>query len=188
MKYFKKKGEVMNKIFSFFLIVFLFFGCAKKEKIVVQIDNIKITKDEFEKNFTKFNIDKPDAEQAKKEFLENLINRKLILKEAEKLGLDKDTAFLESVQDFWEQSLLKLVLEKKSKELFLNINVSDKEIEDFFNANKEKFVSSDISSSYEQIKILILKEKQRKAIENWLSSLKNKAKIKINYKELGLGQ
>jgi hypothetical protein len=161
-------------------------SCAPKEKIAISIDGIKITKAEFERDFQKFNLSKPDTAEARKEFVDNIVNRKLILKEAETTNLDKDPAFLEDVQDFWEQSLLKLTVDKKAKQLFMNIKIDDKEIGDFYNANKDKFDNKPIADVYGEIRLILFKKKQQDAVNGWLESLKKKANVKVDYKLLGL--
>jgi hypothetical protein len=163
-------------------------ACAKKEKEepAIVIGKIKVTKLEFENAFERFNFDKQADIEARKAFLENYIDRKLILKEAENLGLDKNEEFLQNVQDFWQQSLIKLTLDKKTKELFLSIRVSDKEISDFYKDHKNDFAAKDLSSVYGEIKLILLKEKQKKAVSDWLDSLRKKTNIKVDYKLLGL--
>jgi len=179
----------MNKVKFILLLIIIFLGinCAQnKDEPVVSIGTIKITKSEFEKDFAKFNTSKPDTKEARREFLDNLINRKLILREAENRGLDKEESFLEDVQDFWEQALLKRAVDKKAKELFLNIKIDDSEIKDFYDANKDKFQGKALEDVYPEIRLVLFKQKQQKAVEDWMSSLKTQANVKINYKELGL--
>ena len=170
------------------IIILLSINCAHKEEAVISIGEIKITKTEFEKDFAKFNFSKPDTKAARQEFLDNLINRKLILKEAETRGLDKEESFLEGVQDFWEQALLKRAVDKKSKELFLTIKIGDDEIRNFYNANKDKFSGKTLEDVYPEIRLVLFKEQQKKAVEDWMSSLKTQANVKINYKELGINE
>jgi len=170
------------------IIILLSINCAQKEEAVVSIGDIKITKAEFERDFAKFNLSKPDTKAARKEFLDNLINRKLILKEAETRGLDKEESFLEDVQDFWEQSLLKIAVDKKARELFLTIKIDDAEIMDFYNKNKDKFSGKTLEDAYPEIRLVLFKERQRKSVEDWMESLKTKAAIKVNYKTLGINE
>ncbi|MCX5708007.1 MAG: hypothetical protein NTY14_03380 [Candidatus Omnitrophica bacterium] len=123
----------MKKVFICFAVscLFLVGGCAKKEKPAITIGPITLTAEEFESAYQK--AKGPAARMAgRKEFLDVLITRKLVLQEAEILGLDKDPQFLESLQLFWEQSLLKLVLARKLNELSLICKVSDKEISDYY--------------------------------------------------------
>lgn len=175
-----------SRLLLFAVIILFGMSCAPKEETAISIDGIKITKAEFEKDFQKFNLSKPDTKEARKEFVDNIVNRKLILKEAEDTNLDKDPAFLDDVQDFWEQSLLKLAVDKKAKQLFMNIKINDKDIDDFYNANKDKFANKPLSDVYGEIRLILFKKKQQDAVNSWLDSLKKKANVKVNYKLLGL--
>lgn len=168
------------------LVLSVILGCAKKEKAAVKIGTIEITAKEFDEGFKVSNFAN-DKEKGRGEFLENLINRKLILKEAENEGVNKNPEFLKSIQLFWEQSLLKLMLDKKSKELFANIKVTDEEIRNFYEKNKEKsFLNKDLPKVYEAIKLLMFRQKEKISLQNWLNSLQKKTKINIDYKLLGI--
>jgi len=174
------------RLVFFTIIILLSAACEKQEEPVISFDGIKITKSEFEKEFKKLNSSKPDTKEARKEFIDNIVNRKLILKEAETKNLDKDPAFLDEVQDFWEQSLLKIVIDRKAKELFMNIKISENEINDFYNANKEKFENKPLSDVYGEVRLILFKKKQQDAVTEWIDSLKKEANVKVNYKLLGL--
>ena len=97
------------------IILLILGGCAKKEKPAIEIGEIKVTADEFKEAFRASRFAEY-KELGHADFLNTFLKRKLILKEAERLGLDKDPEFLKDVQYFWEQSLLKLVLARQSKE------------------------------------------------------------------------
>jgi len=182
----------MGKIIFLILAIVIFNGCQmrEKEKPAIKIGEIEVTSEEFDNAFKSSSLAEPGAASAaRREFLETFISRKLILKEAERMGLDKDPQFLQSVQFFWEQSLLKLVLSKKMKEISVNIKVEDKQISDYYENNKEQiYVDKELSEVYDQIKWLLFREKQNKAIQDWASSLRNKTKIQIEYELLGIEQ
>ena len=95
-------------------------GCAPQEKPAIIIGTINTSAEEFESAFNKSIFARSPTPEVRQGFIDTYIDRKLILKEAEKQGLDKDKDFLASVQLFWEQSLLKLVLNAKIKELSAN--------------------------------------------------------------------
>jgi len=178
----------MNKILTLSLMILLFSGCCglKQEKAAIKIDGIEITAREFDKAFSlsQFAWKGPDG---RKEFLDTFIQRKLILKEAEKLGLDKDPRFLDDIQLFWEQSLLKLILSKKMNRLSNDIIIDEAEIKDYYRQNKEKsFAGKQPEQVYDQIKLLLFKAKQAKAIGDWVDSLRKQAKTDIDYQSLGI--
>ena len=180
----------MKKVALLILLVFLTSAWAwpKKERFVVEISGIEITSTKFETAFSSSQFAE-GGESAKKEFLDTFILRKLILKEAERLGLDKEPEFLKDIQLFWEQSLLKRTLAKKIKELSIQVSVDDKEIQSYYQAQKDKqFSEKDLPEVYGQIKWLLFRNKQDEAIRGWTNSLREKAKIKIDYKALGIRQ
>jgi hypothetical protein len=156
-------------------------GCAKKEKPAITIGSIGITAEEFEQAYQKVRISR-SGEISRKDFLNSFVTRKLILHEAEILGLDKDPQFLESLQVFWEQSLFKLVLARKLNELALVCRVSEKEISDYFQRHKENdFQGKELAEVHDQIKSLIYRIKQQLELQRWTASLKKNAIINIDY-------
>jgi hypothetical protein len=173
----------MRKVFIWSLIfsALLSAGCVKKERPAVTIGPIAITAEEFQQAYEK--AQNTGGEKiSRKEFLDVLIKRKLMLKEAETLGLDKDSQFLEGLQVFWEQSLLKLVLARKLNELSLIAGVSEKEITDYYQRHREKdYQGLEISQVHDQIKMLLSRIKQQLEIQRWIASLKRRARINVDY-------
>lgn len=95
-------------------------GCGvsnQKKEIVAKINNFEITKDRFELEFKESVYGRQDTLQSRKEFLDNLIDRKLILQDAQAKGLDKEQGFLRMIERFWEQALLKIALDRKTAEI-----------------------------------------------------------------------
>ena len=173
----------MGKLFIGIAIIctFVSCGCAKKEKPAISIGSISITAEEFEAAYQKTKGAR-GGEVSRKEFLESLVTRKLILWEAEILGLDKDQQFLESLQLFWEQALMKLVLARKLNELTLVCRVSEKEVSDYFQRHKENdFQGKELIEVHDQIKTLIHRIKQQLELQRWMSSLKKRASINIDH-------
>ena len=174
-----------NIIFLFFLFLsLLFVGCTSKKNVAIKIGKIEITKEEFDDAFSNSSYAKQG--KSKEEFLENFISRKLILKEAERLGLDKDPKFLKNIQLFWEQSLLKMTLSRKIKELSFGIHVSDKEVRDYYLTHQDDFKDKKLEEVYDRIKWILFAQKQRQAIQDWINSLKEKTPIYVDYKALGI--
>lgn len=160
-------------------------GCEVKEKPVILIDDIQITKAEFEAAFqaSRFAAMK-DGREA---FLDSYIEKKLILKKAEDMGLDKDPAFLNEIQSFWEKALLKSVLVRKSNELGGLAQISEKEIRTYYDKNREEFFpDKELAEVHDRISWLLLQQKQKRAMEEWVNTLRAKAKIAIDRSRLGL--
>lgn len=168
-----------------FLFALLIIGCnrapTENKQILARINNYEITKQEFEQEFKNSSFGRVDTPESRKEFLINLINRKLILQDAEERGWDKDTSFLKIIEKFWEQSMLKVALDKKTKEIAGSVSVSDKSIEEVYN----KMVAGGKTDKtydkmYSQIKWELNKLQESQAMSNWVSELRRKADITIN--------
>jgi hypothetical protein len=75
-----------------------------------------ITVDEFEESFMNSSFSNQKTLVNKQAFLENMINQKLILIDAQAKGLDKNPEFLKMVGNFWQQSLVTAALKEKNRE------------------------------------------------------------------------
>ncbi len=116
-------------LFFLFLIIIL-SGCCplspgQDKDIIVSVNNYSITRDEFESEFKISPYGKIDTAESRKDFLNTLIDRKLILQYAQQKSFDKEKSFLKSIEKFWEQSLLKVALDKKTGEIEAKISASD---------------------------------------------------------------
>jgi len=100
------------------MCVLLLGGCLTPDskKAVAQVNNYTITVDEFNDAYKASPHTAFTYTQTRAEFLNNMINQKLILLDAEAHGLDRNKEFLNMVERFWQQSLLTLALKEKSKE------------------------------------------------------------------------
>lgn len=176
----------MKKIIILFAILTIFTGCsnrrpAQDKKILARINNYEITKAEFEHEFKLSAYGSLDTPSSRQEFLNQLINRKLILQDAQAKGLGTDEGFLKMVERFWEQSLLKLALDKKAKEIAGSTSVSEKAIEETYGKMlSEGKTDKNYSQMYSQIKWEITKIQETQIMNSWLNGLHKKATIKIN--------
>jgi len=175
----------MKKIILLSLSALLILGCGrqpKNEVVLAKVNNYEITKDEFDADFQDSFYGRADGQEAKKDYLNNLINRKLILQDAQDKGLDKKKDFLRLIEKYWEQSLLKVALDKKTKEIAGSALVSDKTIEEAYNKMvKEGRTDKTYDQMYNQIKWEITKLKESEAMNTWIADLREKSHIKVNY-------
>lgn len=168
------------------LLVFslVIFGCAKatqEKNIVVKINDYEISKAEFEQDFKDSSYAGNDTLESRKDFLNNLINQKLILQEAQRKDMDKDKNFLKMIEKFWEQSLLKLSIDRKSKQISGSVSVSDADVENVYkNMVKEGTADKPYNQMYRQIKWEITKIKESKAMNEWLNELHKNACIEVD--------
>jgi peptidyl-prolyl cis-trans isomerase C len=178
----------MKKFIVIILCGLFFIGCSTKPKSlpVVRVGDVSLTASEFEDLFkhSVYGID--DSAASRKDFLDNYIVRIVILKEAERLGLDKDPDFLKAVELFWQQALLKRVIERKTNELALNLKVEDREVKEYYEKHKEDFKDRAFADVYAEIKWFLVRAKQRNLLTTWIDSLKKQTKIKVDYKAINI--
>ena len=109
-------------------------GCGKKElseKIVATINDYKMTVSDF--NYESKEVMRTgkllgDIPVTKEDILDALIIKEVLLQEAQRQELDKDKDFMKTIELYWEQTLLKNLLAKKSREISKAIRVYDDEI------------------------------------------------------------
>ncbi len=119
--------------YAFFLLAaFLFVsGCGPRpgvgagRDVVVRINDYTVPRDEFESEFRDSAYGAVDTPESRRNFLSTLIDRKLIVQYAQKEGLDKEPHFLRAVEKFWEQSLVKVVMDRKTIEIAAKTSGAD---------------------------------------------------------------
>lgn len=107
-------------IFCVFVLATLFAGYwhldkTKHDAIAIIINDRTITLDEFNKNFSELPDHARDsyAVENKEDFIQSLIDKELLIQESQNLGIDRDESFRRSIQNFYEQSLIKILMDRK---------------------------------------------------------------------------
>ena len=160
-------------------------GCGKAEspkKVVAAINDYRVTLDEFEEGFAQSAYAaRLDKEKSRQEYLDNLINQKLILQDAQKKNLDKDKEFLRSIERFWEQSLLTVAIGVKAKEINGAMVVPEDQIRKLYDQMlKEGLTTKSYEEMYPQIKWQAAKQFEAQMLSNWMDGLRRGADVKIN--------
>ncbi|RMG03665.1 MAG: hypothetical protein D6726_05085 [Nitrospirae bacterium] len=106
--------------------LFLFYSTGSKQQIVekdvaLKINDRVITKAEFDS----LRSSGYSGRVPLQDFINSLIEKELLIQEAKKLGLDTEESFRRSIQNFYEQSLIKLLLDRKFKDLTPQVTDSD---------------------------------------------------------------
>ena len=77
-----------------------------------------------------------DTPEGKKELLETMVIRELILQQAQKDGTDKSPAVADKLEDLKKRVVVEAYLKKKVEE---QANITDADLQKFYDQNKEKF-------------------------------------------------
>ena len=176
--------KILIVVFILIIILVLFkLRTTTPEDYLVKINNYTITPQEFNEEFLASAYAKSDTLESRREFLDILIRRKLMVQDAEAMGLDKDKQFLKTIERFWEQSLLKIVMDKKAKQISGSITIPDIAVETAYHKlESEGKADRPYQDMYSQIKWSMTQEQETRAMNKWLNSLYNNAKIEINPK------
>lgn len=177
----------MKRAFSFVLVCCFVFsiGCSPGRdsggnRVLAQINNYKMTAEDLRyelKNVPYDEIAELGSEKGKKDFIDRVVEKEILLQEAQREGLDREKDFMKSIESYWEQALLKLLLQRKAREISGSIHVYDNEIEEYYKNSGETLPFSKVKNDIEKI---IRQEKETRAMNAWIDELKKKSQIKIN--------
>ena len=136
----------MRRVFGFVLIgCFVLAGCSYDtgggdKRVVAQINKYKMTADDLRYelgNVPYDNMELLGTKEGRQEYIDSLVDKELLLQEAQHQGLDREKDFMKSIESYWEQTLLKLLLERKSKEISGLVHVYDNEIDRYYKNSGE---------------------------------------------------
>ena len=155
------------------LSVMALFGCngkkesdVKKESapsspVLAEVGSTKITVDAFKKeleNLPPYLKPMTETADGKKEMLDTMIIRELILQEAAKDGIENTPAVKEKLEELKKRLVVEAYLKKKVEE---QAKVSDEDLKKFYDENKDKFKTGDqVRASH----ILVKSEKEAKDV------------------------
>lgn len=155
----------------------------------IQINEYVMSAEEFSELFKDLEL-ADNSKEAKEAFLNNLINRKLILQEAQKLSLDTEADFLKSIERFWEQTLLKIVLDQKVKQIRSRITISDGEVNTLYTQWLKENPGSlrDPQDVKTMLREKIIRDRQTAELDAWIETLRRTARISVDRKKIGIDQ
>jgi len=111
---------------SVFFAYFLFGGKQTSvDEPVLIVNDRTISKKEYGQPVA----DRMDKSETEGDYLESVITRELLIQEAKRQGIDKEEKFRQSIQSFYEQSLVKILMDRQYEKL--KVDLSNKEIEEY---------------------------------------------------------
>ncbi len=170
--------KILTLISFLLTTVALFAGCSQSNQaegpVVAKIGKEAITEEEFLRQLDRV----PEwarsqfrGMEGKEKFLDELIKRDLIYQDAKRMRLDKDKEYIDKIREFEKMSLVSLILKKEVED---KAKVSDAEIKEFFEQNKDKFtIGTKIRASH----ILVGTEKEANDILKRLNKGESFAKL-----------
>ena len=178
------------------LLTFLFFcmtalvhvSCSGEmpvgNKVVAKINDYEISVDDFQTQLAEeqeFEKDFKLTEATKRQFLDDLIRKELLIQEAKRMDLDRERDFMKTIERYWESTLVRNLIARKSSEIDKKILVSEEEIQDGFKSLKSQ---NDDLPALESVHAILENEiretKKSAALQVWMDELYRKANVTID--------
>lgn len=132
--------------FVFFTLISLLFltpGCVSKasqtqdlnNQVILTVNGDKVTVRDVRRELSLRAKQDPGLKVTPSllnQQLELIVDRRILIQEATKRHLAEEESFVNTIRIFWEQTLIRNLLEKMTAELERTITVSDKEINDTY--------------------------------------------------------
>jgi hypothetical protein len=121
----------------------------------------------------------------KKECLNGRIRKELLIQAAVSQGLDKEDDFRQTIEKFWEQTLITNLLKKEAARLEKDILVTMEEVEDQYKEMVRKDPGCPpLDQLVQTIESNIREMKKKKALDAWVDRLWKNARITIHEENL----
>lgn len=129
------------------------------ENSILTFNNLQISEKDFESEISKLNIKKEEIENNRFFLLEQIATKKIILE----IAKQNEAKIKDEKSGKTEDELIKGYFDK----LFLGIEVTDKEVSDFYENNKDMCGGASLSQIKDSIKEYVMQQKkQEKAAEH----------------------
>jgi hypothetical protein len=135
-----------------------------KNRIVGYVDSTAITLSELETRYLETRKVTPDI--TRREVLNTMINRVLLLREARKLRLEAPS----------EDELLKEYIDLKVRTL---IRVKEEDIQDFYNKHKDEFEGKDLEDVRDTIENYLVEHQLNEQLKEHISELRKNTCVKV---------
>jgi peptidyl-prolyl cis-trans isomerase C len=170
----------MKKLCIYLFFVLLLFSCSKTQdgKVLATIDNDKITLEEFNKELDKIPMNMKmlvATQSGKKNYLDRLVVKKLLLKEATKEKIESEKDFQAKLTDIREQLVIESLLKKK---LSVDSKLTDEDLKKYYDTNKDTFKKEkEINTRH----ILLKTEEEAKQVQGKLVKGEDFAELARQY-------
>lgn len=188
------KASICRQIFlTFSVLGFLAAGCDSRppgvpgEKPAVAVNKLQLTKSDLQEELKNRPAVPPrgtaqDPGDKEPVWLSQLIDRELLVQEAQRLGLNREPDFMRTVEHFWKQALIKQLISLKGREINASLHIYEPQIEAYY-----KKLAQEKGSEIEPLSVLrkdivrtLEEETADKAMEDWLLNLRKNARISID--------
>ncbi|MDR3089081.1 MAG: hypothetical protein LBU39_04605 [Desulfobulbaceae bacterium] len=175
----------------FYVAALMVLSACSPEKsetpATASVGNFRLSAEEFAHllNFeAKVNPAFQLTSQGRGDFLRQLIEKQVLIQEARARHLDEKELFRQTIQRYWESTLIRDLLNAQGEEIRKATVVTEEEIAAWYQARKEHFSDQPLAARHDDIRRIVEDEKVAAAIRLWLDDLRGKTGIIINDPEL----
>lgn len=170
------------------ILLFPIAGCSQGkregENVLAQVNECKLTLEEFEARLAaELELDKDYklTMAAKRRFLDQLIQKELLIQEAKNLNLDRQPAFVKTIERYWESTLIRELMDLKAREVAGRTYVSEEEIvKRYEEMGRQDQGLPPLENLKERIVEDIKEEKKQERLKEWMDRLRSRAQVKVN--------
>lgn len=158
-----------------------------KVKGVARVNEYTIGEDDFRQTLSRYasrNEIVGLSLEDKQRILDQEIRQELLIQLAIKQGIDKEPEFRQTIERYWEQTLIASLIKRQCTGMGKGIIVTREEIDDRCKeiAAKTGTDKASVAELRQQVEKEIAEEKKAKLLQEWTEELWKKADIKV-YKE-----
>jgi len=171
--------------------LFLLGGCSsdleQEDQFLVRVNSFGITNAEVNallKFETTLDASSHLSEDTRADFINNLIQTQLLIQEASKRKLDQREGFRQTIQRYWESTLIRDLLEEKGRQLRKTTIVTKEEVEAYYRLNKHILENGSIEELWPQLTKQLEDKKVTLLLQKWIEELRAEASIEINDPDL----
>ena len=125
------------------------------------------------------------TDAAKKEFLEQIIRRELMIQAAQRLKLDRQQKFVQAIERYWESTLIRDLLEMKGAQIGKTVVVSRDEVQArYARMQTDGEALPPFTDIRERIEAELREEKKARMLTRWVDGLRKNANVTIDNKLL----
>jgi len=153
-----------------------------RENIALEVNGNIITMEEFTALIKLENAVNPEFDltlDKQKEFINYLIRREVLIREASRCELDREEDFLRTIERYWESTLIRNLMARKAQELKKRVLILDTDVKDYYDANKTD-TTPPLDTIKEEIRNQLLTEQVNELLDRWEQDLVNSAKVYKN--------
>lgn len=183
---------MLLKIFAVMIgICFLLSGCSEEPAVqkdfLLRVNNYSISSEEIDSSLkieAELDSNFYPSEDTRTEYLKGLIQSQLLIQEAKRQNLDQRELFRQTIQRYWESTLIRDLLADKGEQLRKTTLITKEDIESYYQDNKEFLPEGTLEELRSELVMQVTDKKVNARLAAWIEELKAGATIEIKDPEL----